>query len=661
MTTTVRGVGWPELGPLAGQFARGGGLGGPDLGVGWPGFPSPGATVGTGGNRRTGPASAARVGMASRGIESRGMGLASGTEPGRVTGATSAGGALSPSEGLVRSEREAIAMRGDGERGRGARQRAVRTGLGWPEVSSADLRLVTARHGEGALAAITVTPPVPGSAELYEVGLGWPGSVPAPVPHGRHERSWPSADGGATAGRTAAAQSAVSRETTTAAVPGRGLGRPEPAVSDRSSRTPAELSGAAGQTVAPAPGEPPASDAQRVGRRERHPAEAQQEAHPGDEFGRPRVVPRHAVVRRPPPRNDTQETQGFQIGVEPGTAEETGVGAPFAEAPNQGAWTFQGPGSPMIAGTYSGARIGRGESEDEVAIPGPDTSADTPIARAAQAAMTARAGGQDWPRPESCRILTIANQKGGVGKTTTAVNLAASLAMNGSRVLVVDLDPQGNASTALDVEHRSGTASIYNVLVDGAALTDVIRPVEGYPHLLCAPATIDLAGSEIELVPLVARESRLARAVSGYDASELDYIFIDCPPSLGLLTVNALVAAPEVLIPIQCEYYALEGLEQLLRTIELVRSHLNPTLGVSTILLTMYDSRTRLASQVADEVRGHFGELVLGSVIPRSVRVSEAPSYGQSVMTYDPGSSGALAYLEAAREMAFRNARAARA
>jgi chromosome partitioning protein len=315
----------------------------------------------------------------------------------------------------------------------------------------------------------------------------------------------------------------------------------------------------------------------------------------------------------------------------------------------------------MIAGTYSGARIGRGESEDEVAIPGPDTSADTPIARAAQAAMTARAGGEDWPRPESCRILTIANQKGGVGKTTTAVNLAASLAMNGSRVLVVDLDPQGNASTALDVEHRSGTASIYNVLVDGAALTDVIRPVEGYPHLLCAPATIDLAGSEIELVPLVARESRLARAVSGYDASELDYIFIDCPPSLGLLTVNALVAAPEVLIPIQCEYYALEGLEQLLRTIELVRSHLNPTLGVSTILLTMYDSRTRLASQVADEVRGHFGELVLGSVIPRSVRVSEAPSYGQSVMTYDPGSSGALAYLEAAREMAFRNARAARA
>jgi chromosome partitioning protein len=310
----------------------------------------------------------------------------------------------------------------------------------------------------------------------------------------------------------------------------------------------------------------------------------------------------------------------------------------------------------MIASSYSGAESAQAESEDDVAISGaPDTSADTPIARAAQAAMNARAVSRPWPRPQSCRILTIANQKGGVGKTTSAVNLAASLAMHGSRVLVIDLDPQGNASTALDVDHRSGTASIYNVLVDGRSLVDVIRPVEGFPLLHCAPATIDLAGAEIELVPLVARESRLTRAVAEYDVSELDYIFIDCPPSLGLLTVNALVAAPEVLIPIQCEYYALEGLEQLLRTVELVKSHLNPGLKVTTILLTMFDSRTRLASQVADEVRSHFGELVLGSVIPRSVRVSEAPSYGQSVMTYDPGSSGAVAYLEAAKEMAFQN------
>jgi chromosome partitioning protein len=301
-----------------------------------------------------------------------------------------------------------------------------------------------------------------------------------------------------------------------------------------------------------------------------------------------------------------------------------------------------------------------GENEEKVVIPAMSgaSTADTPIARAAQAAVVARSGGEIWPRPPSCRVITIANQKGGVGKTTTAVNLAASLAMHGSRVLVIDLDPQGNASTALDVDHHSGIQSVYNVLVDDQALSSIVRPVSGYRHLYCAPAAIDLAGAEIELVPLVARESRLARALASYDASNLDYIFIDCPPSLGLLTVNALVAAPEVLIPIQCEYYALEGLEQLLRTVELVRSHLNPALSVTTILLTMYDGRTRLASQVADEVRDHFGTVVLGSVIPRSVRVSEAPSYGQSVMTYDPGSTGALAYLEAARELAHRNVQA---
>jgi chromosome partitioning protein len=260
-----------------------------------------------------------------------------------------------------------------------------------------------------------------------------------------------------------------------------------------------------------------------------------------------------------------------------------------------------------------------------------------------------------WPRPAACRVMTIANQKGGVGKTTTAVNLAAALAQHGSRVLVIDLDPQGNASTALDVEHRAGTTSIYHVLVDDQPLVGIIRAVDDIPLLYCAPATIDLAGAEIELVPMVAREGRLSRALQAYDESQLDYILIDCPPSLGLLTVNALVAAAEVLIPIQCEYYALEGLEQLLRTVDLVKSHLNPGLTVSTILLTMYDGRTRLASQVADEVRSHFGDVVLQSIIPRSVRVSEAPSYGQSVMTYDPGSSGAVAYLEAAREMAFRS------
>jgi len=298
--------------------------------------------------------------------------------------------------------------------------------------------------------------------------------------------------------------------------------------------------------------------------------------------------------------------------------------------------------------------------------PGPDAPvavpaalgplADTPIARAAQAAVGARGAAQrqPWPRPKRCRIITIANQKGGVGKTTTAVNLAASLSQHDNRVLVVDLDPQGNASTALDVDHHSGQPSVYDALVDERPLAEVVTEVSGMPGLSCAPATIDLAGAEIELVPMVARESRLSRAIDQLDVSNLDYVLIDCPPSLGLLTVNALVAAEEVLIPIQCEYYALEGLEQLLRTVELVRGHLNARLTISTILLTMYDGRTRLATQVAEDVRSHFGDVVLQTIIPRSVRVSEAPSYGQSVITYDPISTGAVAYAEAARELAYR-------
>jgi chromosome partitioning protein len=313
-----------------------------------------------------------------------------------------------------------------------------------------------------------------------------------------------------------------------------------------------------------------------------------------------------------------------------------------------------GAGQETGAGRRETGTVAAGRDGTAAARSGPGRPAMT--SAGAALAVLGGVGGRVWPRPRSCRMITIANQKGGVGKTTSAVNLAASLALHGARVLVVDLDPQGNASTALDVEHRAGTPSVYNVLVEDQPLAGIVNAVAGLPGLYCAPATIDLAGAEIELVPLVAREARLSRAFAEYDASNLDYILIDCPPSLGLLTVNALVAAAEVLIPIQCEYYALEGLEQLLRTIDLVKSHLNPGLYVSTILLTMYDGRTRLASQVAEEVREHFGEVVLGTVIPRSVRVSEAPSYGQSVMTYDPGSSGAQAYLEAAREMADRAA-----
>ncbi|WP_214319628.1 ParA family protein [Nonomuraea sediminis] len=263
--------------------------------------------------------------------------------------------------------------------------------------------------------------------------------------------------------------------------------------------------------------------------------------------------------------------------------------------------------------------------------------------------------GGAWPRPGKTRVIAVANQKGGVGKTTTTVNIAAALSMNGQRVLVVDLDPQGNASTALATEHRGDIPDVYQVLVDDLPMADIVKEVPEMPGLYCAPATIDLAGAEIELVSLVAREARLRRAFTAFDAIELDYIIIDCPPSLGLLTVNALVAADEVMIPIQCEYYALEGLGQLMRNVDLIKAHLNPTLSLSTIVLTMYDGRTRLASQVADEVRAHFGDTVLNTVIPRSVRLSEAPSYGQSVMTYDPGSSGAMAYLDAAREIAFRS------
>jgi chromosome partitioning protein len=303
------------------------------------------------------------------------------------------------------------------------------------------------------------------------------------------------------------------------------------------------------------------------------------------------------------------------------------------------------------------------EREPATSFMDSDLDLDTPLARAVALDAQRRTSltGKIFPKPDRTRILTVANQKGGVGKTTTAVNIAAGLAQSGLRVLVVDIDPQGNASTALGIDHHADVPSIYDVLVDGKPIVDVVQECSTIPNLWCVPATIDLAGAEIELVSLVARETRMEKALTAYIAGagergeeRMDYVLIDCPPSLGLLTVNAFVAADEVFIPIQCEYYALEGLSQLLKNIELIKSHLNPGLHVSTILLTMYDGRTRLSAQVAEEVRSHFPEQVLRTSVPRSVRISEAPSFGQTVMTYDPHSSGALSYLEAAGELAER-------
>ncbi len=251
----------------------------------------------------------------------------------------------------------------------------------------------------------------------------------------------------------------------------------------------------------------------------------------------------------------------------------------------------------------------------------------------------------------------VANQKGGVGKTTTAVNIAAGLAMGGLKVLVVDMDPQGNATTALGVEHPEGTEGTYEVLVDGKPLIEVVKRCPDIEGLFVVPATIDLAGAEIGLVATVSRETKLQIALKKFFKEfYVDYVIVDCPPSLGLLTLNALVAAKEIMIPIQCEYYALEGVTQLLKTIDLVTGRLNDELQLTTVVLTMFDARTNLSSQVADEVRNHFSAQTLNTVIPRSVRVAEAPSYAQTVLSYHLASAGAQAYLHAAEEIAQRGA-----
>jgi chromosome partitioning protein len=312
--------------------------------------------------------------------------------------------------------------------------------------------------------------------------------------------------------------------------------------------------------------------------------------------------------------------------------------------------------------------VSRETSAPGLAHPSPSASAsdvsretsgdfDTPIGAAAERAMRVlHTTYAPLRRPPHRRLFTIANQKGGVGKTTTAVNLAAALAVQGLKTLVIDLDPQGNASTALGITDRpAGTPSSYEVLLGEVTVREALRSSPHSERLFCVPATIDLAGAEIELVSMVARENRLRTALAELENFDFDYVFVDCPPSLGLLTINALVAAPEVMIPIQCEYYALEGVSQLMRNIEMVKAHLNPRLDVTTVLLTMYDGRTKLADQVADEVRRFFGSKVLRTVIPRSVKVSEAPGYGMTIIDYDPGSRGAMSYLDASRELAERD------
>lgn len=323
---------------------------------------------------------------------------------------------------------------------------------------------------------------------------------------------------------------------------------------------------------------------------------------------------------------------------------------------------------PEEQGASRQAKSARGISGDETGRAAllrsvPEADDTTPLAQqlAEDARRRIRLAGARFPAPATTRIFTIANQKGGVGKTTTAVNMAAALATGGLNVLVIDNDPQGNASTALGIDHHAGVPSVYDAIINDVPFSEIVQPCEAVAGLEVAPATIDLSGAEIELVSLVARENRLHKAIEHYldwrretGLPRIDYVLIDCPPSLGLLTINAFVAAQEVMIPIQCEYYALEGLSQLLKNIELIRGHLNPGLHVSTILLTMFDGRTNLAREVANEVREHFPEQTLEAAIPRSVRISEAPSYGQTVLTYDPGSTGALAYQEAAQELTQR-------
>jgi len=300
---------------------------------------------------------------------------------------------------------------------------------------------------------------------------------------------------------------------------------------------------------------------------------------------------------------------------------------------------------PAVAGAVTAAAPPKPGDSPEVDAAGPRTRA---VVSDDNVRAVVSSNGVQVTRPLP-RVIAIANQKGGVGKTTTTVNLGAALAELGYRVLVIDLDPQGNATTGLGIDARNFELSMYDVIMRDTPLEDCIEPTS-VEHLFVAPATIDLAGVEIELVPAFSRELKLKRAIDGV-VEDFDFVLIDCPPSLGLITVNGLAAANEVMVPIQCEYYALEGLSQLLRNVHLVASNLNSALEVSTIVFTMFDARTRLAIDVAGEVRQHFADVVCRSVIPRTVRLSEAPSFGQPITVFDPTSRGAVAYRELAKEV----------
>ncbi|MDO4665667.1 MAG: ParA family protein [Actinomycetaceae bacterium] len=284
-------------------------------------------------------------------------------------------------------------------------------------------------------------------------------------------------------------------------------------------------------------------------------------------------------------------------------------------------------------------------------------TSETPIADRIAKNLTKQRllSGQKLPVPDAPRVLVVANQKGGVGKTTTTVNLATAFARMGMRVLVIDADPQGNASTALSIPHTVGTPDTYQVLMGECTIEQAIQASPEHPNLKVLPATIDLSGAEIELVTQVAREARLRRAIDTYLANNpTDYILIDCPPSLGLLTLNACVAATEVVMPIQAEYYALEGLSQLTQSIDGITRAFNPRLHLSAILLTMFDARTLLSSEVHEEVKKHFPDAVLETVIPRSVKLAEAPSFNTTIFSHDPAGVGAISYMEAALEIGRR-------